>query len=488
MDIFYSLSRLIKGRSNYFDEDWDNCYSVLNESLLKHKSQDVRFLAIHKELKRWRKLPILNKEGEFPDLFLNIKAFITRFSKLPSLFEENFNERVKDSIGVHFEKENIQLLFENESTQKLLLSKYFIIKILEDSRKILGSSNNNMLSRGIEFCKAIPEVKLELIDGLDLVAIESNHPLINLKNLSHQLAKKLSDSFGDTRIAGIYENSLEHVRKQYGILTVFPFLLDLIPEKYLRFEDINTLDNVYLRDALKKTVDQLTSKNAEIEKKNRALELTEAKLKKLTNKLQVINDIDRTILKSDSLNQFIYGTLDVLQTRMNLQNTSLVFFDFDTQFYSEHILKDGRPSVTKKMIHSFDGDINKLKNSKYDLSRLSHEGKKINKHKLFYPIIEQGKLIASISFERKKQIEFDHDFIDTVKEISGGMAISIVNKKLQEELKKRNKDMTDSLYYAQRIQNALTPSFENFNKLFGNSFVIFRPKERQEIRCRSCFL
>ena len=37
--------------------------------------------------------------------------------------------------------------------------------------------------------------------------------------------------------------------------------------------------------------------------------------------------------------------------------------------------------------------------------------------------------------------------------------------------------MTDSLYYAQRIQNALIPSFQNFNKLFNNSFVIFKPKD-----------
>ncbi len=226
MNILYSLSRLFNGRGNYFDEDWDNCFSVLNESLLKHKSQDVRFISIHKSLKRWRKLPVPLKEEEFPELFLNIKAFITRFSKLPDLFEESFNERLKVSLGEKANKESIHLLFDNEQTQKILLSKYFIIKILQDSKEILGSANNNMLSRGLDFCENIPEIKLELIADLELVTIKSDNPLLILKDLSHQLSKKLSDSFGDTRISGFFKNSHAYVRKKYGLLTVFPFLLD----------------------------------------------------------------------------------------------------------------------------------------------------------------------------------------------------------------------------------------------------------------------
>ena len=145
MSILSSFSRLIKGRGNYFDPDWDNCFSILNESLLKHKSQDSRFLSIHKDLKNWRKSNVHVKMETFPQLFLNIKTFITRFSKLPDLFEESFNERVKLSLGKHIQEESIALLFSDTQTQKTLLSKYFLIKILNDSKEILGSAGLSLI-------------------------------------------------------------------------------------------------------------------------------------------------------------------------------------------------------------------------------------------------------------------------------------------------------------------------------------------------------
>ncbi len=44
-------------------------------------------------------------------------------------------------------------------------------------------------------------------------------------------------------------------------------------------------------------------------------------------------------------------------------------------------------------------------------------------------------------------------------------------------LELRDKDMTDSLIYAQRIQEALLPSEEYFRKHFKDSFVFFKPKD-----------
>lgn len=45
------------------------------------------------------------------------------------------------------------------------------------------------------------------------------------------------------------------------------------------------------------------------------------------------------------------------------------------------------------------------------------------------------------------------------------------------ELEIRDKNITDSLIYAQRIQEALLPSEEYFRKHFNESFIYFRPKD-----------
>jgi serine phosphatase RsbU (regulator of sigma subunit) len=44
-------------------------------------------------------------------------------------------------------------------------------------------------------------------------------------------------------------------------------------------------------------------------------------------------------------------------------------------------------------------------------------------------------------------------------------------------IEEKNKDITDSIKYAQRIQNAILPSKEQIKTIFQESFVLFRPKD-----------
>ena len=56
-----------------------------------------------------------------------------------------------------------------------------------------------------------------------------------------------------------------------------------------------------------------------------------------------------------------------------------------------------------------------------------------------------------------------------------GQALNLIE--LQKgELELKDKDITDSLIYAQRIQEALLPSEEYFRKHFKDSFILFKPK------------
>jgi serine phosphatase RsbU (regulator of sigma subunit) len=50
-------------------------------------------------------------------------------------------------------------------------------------------------------------------------------------------------------------------------------------------------------------------------------------------------------------------------------------------------------------------------------------------------------------------------------------------EKQKHELELRDKNLTDSLIYAQRIQEALLPSEMFFRKHFSDSFIFFRPKD-----------
>ncbi|MBL7111490.1 MAG: SpoIIE family protein phosphatase [Bacteroidales bacterium] len=50
-------------------------------------------------------------------------------------------------------------------------------------------------------------------------------------------------------------------------------------------------------------------------------------------------------------------------------------------------------------------------------------------------------------------------------------------EKQREELEVKNKNITDSINYAQRIQEALLPSNEIFKKILPNSFILYKPKD-----------
>jgi ligand-binding sensor domain-containing protein/serine phosphatase RsbU (regulator of sigma subunit) len=53
-----------------------------------------------------------------------------------------------------------------------------------------------------------------------------------------------------------------------------------------------------------------------------------------------------------------------------------------------------------------------------------------------------------------------------------------VVERIKEQLENRNKDVTDSINYAKRIQESILPPDELFNEQFGNNwFVLFKPKD-----------
>ncbi len=60
-----------------------------------------------------------------------------------------------------------------------------------------------------------------------------------------------------------------------------------------------------------------------------------------------------------------------------------------------------------------------------------------------------------------------------------GELLAVQNSEIQHQkniIEEKNKDITDSIYYAQRIQNAILPSKEQIKTIFSESFVLFRPK------------
>jgi len=104
--------------------------------------------------------------------------------------------------------------------------------------------------------------------------------------------------------------------------------------------------------------------------------------------------------------------------------------------------------------------------------------------KMFSPLTTQeilingGMLVATVAIISCVLIQSRYSL--TKKEIIARLALAASNKELAHKndiIEEKNKDITDSINYAKKIQEAILPSMELKQKLFPNSFILFQPRD-----------
>jgi serine phosphatase RsbU (regulator of sigma subunit) len=77
--------------------------------------------------------------------------------------------------------------------------------------------------------------------------------------------------------------------------------------------------------------------------------------------------------------------------------------------------------------------------------------------------------------QQKEEISAQRDAIEDQRNLLADKNESI--EKAYLEIQAQKKHITDSIVYAQRIQNAILPSNDLINKLIPNNFVLYKPKD-----------
>jgi transcriptional regulator with GAF, ATPase, and Fis domain len=114
---------------------------------------------------------------------------------------------------------------------------------------------------------------------------------------------------------------------------------------------------------------------------------------------------------------------------------------------------------------------------------------------LYLPLQSKSNIIGVItvqSFEKNAYTNYHFDILKNLA-VSVGIALENANlyQNLEEKVKERtsevfkqkaiieekNKDITDSIKYAKKIQQAVAPNIDEFNKNFSESFILYKPKD-----------
>jgi serine phosphatase RsbU (regulator of sigma subunit)/Tfp pilus assembly protein PilF len=204
-------------------------------------------------------------------------------------------------------------------------------------------------------------------------------------------------------------------------------------------------------------------------KPNEAIEISERVLKiaqRLGSKEDVkyayVNLRDAYELKNDykSANKVLNLLMLVKDSLRNLENASQI-----AKLETKYKTKEKETELSEiKLLQKIqrEENLNKLKQKNYFIIVLSIVG-------VFVLII------AFMLFKRFKEKQQIADAISKKNEAIEKQKTIIDHAYL--ELSEKNKDITDSIRYAKRIQEAIFPSQSFYYSLFPNSFVLFQPKD-----------
>ncbi|MEZ4937576.1 MAG: GAF domain-containing protein [Crocinitomicaceae bacterium] len=114
---------------------------------------------------------------------------------------------------------------------------------------------------------------------------------------------------------------------------------------------------------------------------------------------------------------------------------------------------------------------------------------------IFCPLVVKDKIIGVISAQAFQKNAYSEYHLDILRSLGAYLAIAIENANILENLEdtvkertlevvqqkeiieEKNKDITDSIRYAQRIQSVILPSLGDFQNTFKDSFVLFKPRD-----------
>ncbi len=96
---------------------------------------------------------------------------------------------------------------------------------------------------------------------------------------------------------------------------------------------------------------------------------------------------------------------------------------------------------------------------------------------LYLPLIRENRAIGVITVQSTKTNAYTDIDLKVLSTLASYISIALDNSNAYEIIRRKNKDITDSIRYAQTIQEAMLPSQAQMKEVFGEHFVIYRPKD-----------
>jgi PAS domain S-box-containing protein len=223
-----------------------------------------------------------------------------------------------------------------------------------------------------------------------------------------------------------------------------------------------------------------------------------SKQKKLENKLaeyaddlEINNLLKEQLIYSDSFEDIASASLITLKQKIqNIKMGSLILLNYNKSSFIGYYYQNDN---VKKVVFAFD-DIkgyNTLKNNSIfiEYDNRNHPENELSTSDLLrlnedniisyieLPIFYNNEFIGFVCLEFDCPFPMNVRQINLVKNFATLLSVAIHKIQIQQDLALKNKDITDSLYYAKSIQTSYFPQKEELNTMLKDFVLYYKPKD-----------
>lgn len=217
----------------------------------------------------------------------------------------------------------------------------------------------------------------------------------------------------------------------------------------------------------------------------------EIQLNRYSARLETLNMAKQELLRSHTVEAVAQNVLGSLASRINyLKRASIALFDEYTGLAEFlYVLRDGNHALGRNTftMDSFRSIPTLRKNQHLHVSDLTlvkeiSESDQENldagiRSYLVTPLYSQGQLIGSVNIGSAIPGAITEDDIEMVREVADAMAGILLQLRYRDIIDQKNADISASIQYARRIQEAILPPEEMLREQIGDLFVFHKSKD-----------
>lgn len=224
---------------------------------------------------------------EFPSLYIFLEQYLTELKHSKRFSKTQLHTSIRNKFPTIYQLDSGEIMLTDKiPLQKVLLARFFLLKLIQRSYHLLGATGDNMLLYAQSWLEKTPhEANTPIPFELDMPLPEN---LLQWLDLLHHFSSELhlyfEKRFSEQFAKSLLENTYNQTAEKFKNLSVFYTVIDLIPNKFLDEEKINLLSKQQLNQILFDKVDFLGKINTEIAEKNQELEQAQNKMKESERK------------------------------------------------------------------------------------------------------------------------------------------------------------------------------------------------------------